>query len=135
MHIPISTTLCARTISMRMACPNPTTQKNLAAGQELYLKSCANCHGQNGQADTPLAENLEPAPPTLTVLSKRMDGEMMGDGQMMEMGSVEDGYLFWVLEKGGQPTGSAMPATENSLSDTERWQIIHYLRSGLTTDG
>ena len=80
-----------------------------------------------------VAQTLDPSPPSLTMIPMAEDEPTMEGGRMEEMRALEDGYLFWVIEKGGRPTGSAMPATEETLSDEERWQIIHHLRHGLDT--
>lgn len=89
----------------------------IETGEELYQAYCASCHGPEGAGDGPAAESLEPKPATLS------------DGMMMN--ALSDGYLFWRVSQGGQmePFNSAMPAWETGLTETQRWQIISYVRT------
>jgi mono/diheme cytochrome c family protein len=40
------------------------------------------------------------------------------------MGSETDGALFWKMSEGR----GVMPAWKDILSETERWQLVNYLR-------
>jgi high-affinity iron transporter len=40
----------------------PSAAPDLNAGARLYAQHCASCHGATGQADTPMARQLDPAP-------------------------------------------------------------------------
>jgi mono/diheme cytochrome c family protein len=46
------------------------------------------------------------------------------------MGEINDAYLFWRVSEGGvmAPFNSAMPAWKGALSETQRWQVVNYLR-------
>lgn len=44
-------------------------------GQLEFQKNCAACHGMGGKGNGPFIEFLKVAPPDLTALSKRNDGE------------------------------------------------------------
>lgn len=86
-----------------------------AKGKALYegKGGCANCHGQNGGGDGPLAGSLNPAPRNFHhhgFWRHRTDGE-----------------LFWVI-KYGSP-GTAMIGFADQLADEDIWAIIHYERS------
>ena len=89
----------------------------IEAGESIYGTNCATCHGPEGQGDGPGAEGLDPKPASLA------------DAHMME--ELSDGYLFWRVSEGGafDPINSAMPAWKDVLSETERWQVITFLRS------
>jgi mono/diheme cytochrome c family protein len=50
-------------------------QDDLAAGRAEYQKSCANCHGDGGKGDGPLAQYLTIKPSDLTALKKANNGE------------------------------------------------------------
>jgi mono/diheme cytochrome c family protein len=41
------------------------------------------------------------------------------------MDSMKDGEIYWVVTNGVAKT---MPAFKDKLSDTERWQIVNYVR-------
>jgi mono/diheme cytochrome c family protein len=73
------------------------------AGRKLFLRHCAQCHGEN-------AEGRWNAPP-------------LSSGVVNE---TPDGVLFWFLKKGnlraGMPSWSGLPAQQ-------RWQIVSFLKS------
>ena len=89
----------------------------VAAGEKIFKTNCVTCHGTEGHGDGPSAAGLDPKPANLS------------DKTMMP--SMSDGYLFWRVSKGGnmEPFNSAMPTWENTLSETERWQVITYVRT------
>jgi mono/diheme cytochrome c family protein len=47
----------------------------------------------------------------------------------MSMPMASDGYLMWTLSEGGASLGSAMPAFKTTLGETDRWKVVHYLRT------
>ena len=86
-----------------VADPLAMTEENAAAGEELYRRNCATCHGEHGEG-----RGRRPALVTL------------------EVRSATDGELFWLLRNGslahGMPSWSRLP-------EAERWQLIQYLRT------
>jgi mono/diheme cytochrome c family protein len=95
--------------------PYPSNSGGISAGEALYQSNCAACHGERGQGDGPAASTLSPRPANLRwIMGKPIAG---------------DGYLMWTISEGGAAFGSAMPAFKGSLSEEERWHIIHYLRT------
>lgn len=50
------------------------TGQEMNYGQAEYLNSCAMCHGESGEGDGPLANDLYKAPADLTRLSERNGG-------------------------------------------------------------
>lgn len=96
---------------------NPITadSESLARGEEIFVASCVVCHGDEGGGDGPGAAALDPAPPPLN--------------HTVHM--LSDAYLFYRISEGGNfaPFNSAMPAWGDSLSETERWHVINYMRS------
>lgn len=115
--------------------PVPATPDNLRVGRRLYEQdatpvACAICHGAEGEGDGPLAGYVDPPPTDLTCLDRAS--------------GVSDGQLFWVIENGSaynteaqdtvkrpgrraRPT--AMRAHRFTLSRTEIWQLVLYMRS------
>jgi mono/diheme cytochrome c family protein len=84
--------------------------KGAAAGKKLVSdKACTACHGDTGKGDGPGAAALNPKPANWTSAAIQ---------------SESDGCLFWKISTGR----GAMPPWA-SLTETERWQIIHYLRT------
>ena len=90
--------------------PIPPTQNAIAAGQKIYLKTCMNCHGKTGDADGPAVIELNIHPARLS------------DPQL---NTESDGALFWKITTGKKP----MPAYGKRLSETDRWNLVNYIRS------
>jgi mono/diheme cytochrome c family protein len=98
--------------------PVKKTPDVLKAGQETFRENCEVCHGPKGDGTGPTAKTLTIKPANFT------DSKMMA--------AETDGSLFWKMSKGR----GAMPAWEDQLSDTERWQLVVYIRSlGTKTAG
>jgi mono/diheme cytochrome c family protein len=90
--------------------PVAPTQESIAAGQRIYSKTCALCHGKSGDADGPavIELNIHPA--------KLSDPKLTTES---------DGALFWKITTGKKP----MPAYGKRLSETERWHLVNYVRT------
>jgi mono/diheme cytochrome c family protein len=83
-----------------------------AAGQALYDKECAQCHGATGKGDGEEAAYLTPTPKDFTTLEKRSDE-----------------FLIAVIAKGGPAKGlsQAMPAFPK-LSQADLTNLVAYIR-------
>jgi mono/diheme cytochrome c family protein len=90
--------------------PVAPTQESIAAGQKIYSKTCAMCHGKSGDADgRAVAElNIHPA--------KLSDSKLATES---------DGALFWKITTGKKP----MPAYGKRLAETDRWHLVNYIRT------
>jgi mono/diheme cytochrome c family protein len=90
--------------------PVAATESALAAGQKIYSKTCAMCHGKTGDADGPavIELNIHPA--------KLSDPHLAAES---------DGSLFWKITTGKKP----MPTYGKRLSETDRWNLINYIRT------
>ena len=91
--------------------PVPGTPKNLAAGKDSYKLNCAPCHGDNGDGEGLMGSSLDPRATNFT------------DAKLMRVQT--DGQLFWKLNEGRMP----MPAFKDQLNETERWQLVDYVRT------
>ena len=90
--------------------PIAPTPDSIAAGQKIYSKTCAMCHGKSGDADGPAVIELNIHPAKLS------------DPQLQ---TESDGALFWKITTGKKP----MPAYGKRLSETDRWNLVNYVRT------
>jgi S-disulfanyl-L-cysteine oxidoreductase SoxD len=89
--------------------PIPATPQSIARGAELYRITCAVCHGEQGRGDGPVGRKFDPSP---VDLSKPYTQDQA------------DGQLFFTLTRGRV----AMPFYRDALSQSERWDVINYIR-------
>lgn len=90
--------------------PIASTSESIAAGQKIYSKTCAMCHGKSGDADGPAVIELNIHPAKLSD---------------PKLGTESDGSLFWKITTGKKP----MPAYGKRISETDRWNLVNYIRT------
>ena len=91
--------------------PVPLTDEALAAGGEAYGARCASCHGDTGKGDGKATRFIRPAPADISTAEAR--------------DRMTDGEIFYKITEGKKP----MPGMARTLSDEERWQVVHFLRT------
>lgn len=84
----------------------------IAHGMSVYAENCVACHGPYGYGDGPAAAALPVRPADLTGAHLYHHGE---------------GTLFWWVSHG--VPGSPMPGFADQLSDTQRWDVLAFLRA------
>ena len=91
--------------------PVPADSASMSAGRAVYRRECIKCHGPTGNNDGTdnHGADMSHAP--------HLSGP--------EVAAESDGALFWKIQEGRDP----MPSTADILSDTERWQVINYIRT------
>ena len=100
-------------VSIEQANPIPPNRESITAGQDLFVAKCAPCHGMTGKGDGPIGMALNPRPADLR--------------QHAIPGIHSDAQLFeWITN--GFP-GSQMPAFRATLSDTDRWNLVNFIRT------
>ena len=94
---------------------NPVAADNasVAAGRQIYDKQCAGCHGDTGNGDGAMGEELNPKPANL------VDADW-------KHGST-DGEIFVVIRDGVKSTG--MKPYARKLTAHQIWDVVNYLRS------
>ena len=90
--------------------PIAANESSRAAGQKIYSKTCAMCHGKTGNADGPAVIELNIHPAKLSD---------------PKLATESDGSLFWRITTGKKP----MPAYGKRLSETDRWNLVNYVRT------
>jgi mono/diheme cytochrome c family protein len=92
--------------------PVAATPESIAAGQQIYLRNCASCHGRNGQGGP--GNDLIPAAPSLL-------------GDSWSHGST-DGEIYTNIRNGVAPDFNMVPF-KDKLKDDEIWNVVNYIRS------
>lgn len=90
--------------------PVPVTPAGLADAAKIFKENCVICHGEKGVGDGESAKTLNRKPANFT------------DKAMMSQET--DGALFWKMSQGRSP----MPSWEDVFSETQRWELVNYLR-------
>ncbi len=95
--------------------PVSADTKSLVQGKELFVAGCMPCHGPSGKGDGPAAATLE------------RNGVSIRPGNLSnaKLWEQTDGALFWKVSEGRSP----MPAFLEAFSETQRWQIVNYVRT------
>lgn len=89
---------------------------DVAAGKETYKARCAQCHGEDGKANTTIAKALQPPP------RDHSDGNYMN--------KLDDTHLAKVIKGGGTAVGkSAIMPPQPDLTDDQVANLIAYMRS------
>ncbi|HKE90829.1 MAG TPA: cytochrome c/FTR1 family iron permease [Gemmatimonadales bacterium] len=85
----------------------------LARGAAVFQSACASCHGASGRGDGPAARGIVPPPANLT------DAAVMGAKSRVDL------YRQLLLGV----AGTAMPAFERTLADSDRWAVAAYVQT------
>jgi len=91
--------------------PVAANKASIKKGKALYSVNCVACHGNSGKGNGPAAVAL-PIRPGNFKDNARMEGQ-------------SDGSLFWKISIGR----GTMPAFKGAMSDSDRWNLVNYLRA------
>ena len=81
-----------------------------AEGGKIYQANCAICHGAKGMGDGVAAAGLSKPP---------------ANHSSAAVQKLSDGAIFWKITEGNSP----MPAYKTVYSETQRWQLVNYIRT------
>ena len=97
----------------KIKAPFPSSPAAIEAGKPLFAKFCRFCHGNTGAGDSTMApKNMKPSNLTDTTWTR---------------GSSE-GEMFWIIQNGAPPEYH-MKGLKGKLSDTDTWNLVHFVRS------
>ncbi len=97
-------------MTVKLHNPLQATPENLRHGEQLFLTNCSPCHGIGGAGDGSVVHLLAHKPANLmTGVSK----------------NLPDGYIYGYIRNGG----IWMPAYNDAMTSSERWQVVVYLRN------
>src|SRR6266704_6765766 len=100
--------------------PRSLAAQDTTAGKKVYVKWCAGCHGDGGAGDGPAAAYMLPRPRNFTgglyKIRTTASGQLPTDADLLR--AIDEGL-----------PGSAMPGWKGRLSDTERRQVMAYVKT------
>jgi mono/diheme cytochrome c family protein len=91
--------------------PVAATPAALQAAKAIYDDKCLQCHGETGKGDGPESMMYSTKPADFT------DAHMMSE--------MTDGEIFYKMTEGREP----MPSFKRQLTEEQRWQLVHYVRT------
>jgi mono/diheme cytochrome c family protein len=100
-----------RTAARKLQNPTHATAESLLAAKDTYERNCADCHGAAGDGQGSKARSLWKTPTDFQ--------------HSQETKRESDGELYWSITHGSWP----MPAFDQRLDDTARWQLVNFLRT------
>jgi mono/diheme cytochrome c family protein len=92
--------------------PVPANQQALKRGQQVYLESCALCHGTDGHGEASLGRAMYP--PAMDLTSPHVQ-------------HWSDAELFWIIQNGVRLTG--MPSWKSRVSETDTWNLVRFIHT------
>jgi mono/diheme cytochrome c family protein len=98
--------------------PLGVTIENIDAGKRIWTRECAVCHGDAARGEGIFRAGIEPVPP-----------DFQNSGSAVFQSKVDADY-FWRISEGVPWT--AMPTWKVVYNNTERWQLVMYLRTMFT---
>ena len=96
----------------KMKNPLPETDEVVSQGQEVFLGSCAQCHGADARGDTNIGRNMYP--PATDLSSPHVQ-------------HWSDAELFWIIQNGIRLTG--MPSWKSSISANDTWKLARFIHN------
>jgi mono/diheme cytochrome c family protein len=96
----------------KMKNPVPETDQAASQGQEVFLGSCAQCHGADARGDTNVGRSMDP--PAMDLTSSHVQ-------------HWSDAELFWIIQNGVRLTG--MPSWKSSISEDDTWKLARFIHN------
>jgi mono/diheme cytochrome c family protein len=90
--------------------PLPESDEVVNQGRQLFLESCAICHGADGHGAPYLGRSMYP--PAMDMTSPHVQ-------------HWSDAELFWIIQNGVRLTG--MPSWQSAISATDTWKLARFI--------
>ena len=90
-----------------------------AAGEAIFKKNCAGCHGNTGEGNGPAASSLKPKPANFVAADYK-------DSTGKNPADYSDADLEGIIANGRK--GTAMPAWKKSLNAQQIGDVLAYVR-------
>jgi len=116
---PVAPRAADRGLKMEPVKATPA-REDRSAGKALYARYCTQCHGDEGKGNGPAADFVYPRPRDFTLALYKVRSTLSGQ-------LPTDHDLFKVISEG--LPGTSMPAWSKVLSDNDRWQLVHYVKT------
>lgn len=113
--------MLALLIGFAAGLPAAAQPGNADNGATIYAKRCILCHGEEGDADSPAAERLNPPPRDFTL------GQYKIKTTAFDEDYANDDDLFRMIRDG--MAGTAMPGWSDVLSEQDMWDLIAYIKT------
>lgn len=110
----MNVSVIAQTQAKDLKNPVAADDASVSAGQKVFVRVCAMCHGQTGKGDGPVVKALKPE---ATKPSDLTDDKW-------DHGST-DGEMFVAIRDGN----GAMAGQQNRVSDQDIWHVVNYIRN------
>ncbi len=92
-----------------------SSKASIAAGKKSFKTYCASCHGESGDANTPVAKVLNPPPRNLA------------DASVKWTAGKEPADVYNTVANG--LPGTSMVGFKASLNEVQRWEVVHFIGS------
>lgn len=89
--------------------PVAKTLESIQRGKDLYMESCASCHGDEARGNGPVAKVLKKKPTDLTAMA----------------GNHPDGDFAWKIAQGRGP----MPGWQEKLTEKQIWELVNFIQN------
>jgi mono/diheme cytochrome c family protein len=90
--------------------PLPSNPQVVSEGQQVYLQSCAICHGADGHGQTALGQGMYP--PVMDLTSPHVQ-------------HWNDSQMFWIIQNGVRMTG--MASWKGAISPEDTWKLVIFV--------
>jgi mono/diheme cytochrome c family protein len=91
--------------------PIPADEASVTRGEEIYMGTCVDCHGEGGKGDGPVAARQNPKP---------------ADFNADFVKNLTDGELYYIIINGVEGTGMMSWAV---YDEDKRGHLVNYIRS------